>query len=119
MTTSASLWQYCRDELDYDDDDTTDSESFEIKSRFTNNTNNAGINFNIIAVLLKHLSNFWRTSKIPLIRCEVSPDFIWSANSVIFDAYKARNFAITDTKLYVLIISLSTQINAKLIQQLK
>ena len=70
-------------------------------------------------MLLKYLSNFWRTSKISLISCEVSPDLTWSANCVIFDTYKARKFAITDAKLYVLIISLSTQINAKLIQQLK
>ena len=38
--TSGSLWQYSRYEPV--DDETTDSESFIFKSRFTNNTGNAG-----------------------------------------------------------------------------
>ena len=38
--TSASLWQYCRDEPD---DNITHSKLFEFKSIITDNTNNAGI----------------------------------------------------------------------------
>ena len=45
----------------------------------------------------------------------------WTANCVISNAAKnqATTFAINDTKLYLPIITLSSQDNAKLLQQLK
>ena len=43
----------------------------------------------------------------------------WSANCVISEGNRATTFAITDTKLYVLVVTLSTQNNTKLLQQLK
>ena len=61
----SSLWQYSRYELDYDD--ITDSKSFIFNSKFTINTNKAGTANVGIAVLLKYLSNFRRTLKMPLI----------------------------------------------------
>ena len=61
----SSLWQYSRYELDYDD--ITDSKSFIFNSKFTVNTNKAGTANVGIAVLLKYLSNFQRTLKMPLI----------------------------------------------------
>ena len=44
-----------------------------------------------------------------------------SANCVIskVTANQVTTFAITDTKFYVLVVTLSTQDNAKLLQQLK
>ena len=49
------------------------------------------------------------------------PIFIWSANSVISKATadQATTFAINDTKPYVPVVTLSTQDNAKPLQQLK
>ena len=46
---------------------------------------------------------------------------IYSANCVISSngANQATAFAITDAKLYVPVVTLSTQDNAKLLQQLK
>ena len=72
-------------------------------------------------VLLKHLSNFWRTLEMPLINCEISPFLTWSANCVISNAAvnQATNFAITDPKLDVPVAVLSNDDNAKLLQQLK
>ena len=59
--TSASLWQYHRDESN---DNITGSESFKLKSN-TYNTNNAGIANVKIVVTIKYLSNFWRE----LLKC--------------------------------------------------
>ena len=43
----------------------------------------------------------------------------WSSSCVITNSVGAGTFAITDTKLYVPVVTLSTQENDKLIQQLK
>ena len=70
-------------------------------------------------VPLKYLSNFWRTLEMPLINCEVNLILTWSSACVINNSTGAGRFAITDTKLYVPLITLSTQDNSKLLQQLK
>ena len=62
-----------------------------------------------IAVTLKYLSNFWKTLEIPLINCEIY---------LILTLILTKS-VITDTKLYVPIVTLSTQDNAKLLEQLK
>ena len=56
---------------------------------------------------------------MPLINCKVNLILTWSSNCVITNSIGARRFAITDTKLYVPVVVLSTQDNAKLFQQLK
>ena len=70
-------------------------------------------------VPLKYLSNFWRTLEMSLINCEVKLDLTWSSTCVITNSTGAGRFAITDTKYYVPIVTLSTQENTKLLQQLK
>ena len=75
-----------------------------------------------IMVPLKYLSNFWRTLAIPLINCEINLILSWSANCVIVSTNVANQnatFEITDTKLYVPVVTLSSQDNSKLFQQLK
>ena len=54
-----------------------------------------------------------------LINCEVNLILKWSKNCVIFSAAGETKFAITETKLYVPVLTLSTQVNAKLLEQLK
>ena len=73
-----------------------------------------------IMVPLKYLSSFWRTLEMPLINCETNLILTWSANCVIYNAAasQATAFAITDTKLYVPVVTLSTDDNSKLLQQL-
>ena len=58
---------------------------------------------------------------MPLINCEINLILAWSANCVISNATnnQATTFAITDTKLYVPVVTLSAQDNAELLQQLK
>ena len=68
---------------------------------------------------LKYLSNFWRTLEMPLINCEVNLILTWSSTCVITESNGAGRFEITDTKLYVPVVTLSTQENTKFFQQLK
>ena len=68
-------------------------------------------------VPLNYLSNFRRTFEMPLINCEVNLILTWSATYVMcYTGIAAQNatFAINETKLYVLVVILSTQDNAKL-----
>ena len=71
-------------------------------------------------VPLKYLSNFWKTLAMPLINHETNLIFTWSANCVMVYtnvANQGATFSITETKLYVTVVTLSTQDNAKLLQQ--
>ena len=68
---------------------------------------------------LKYLSNFWRTLEMPLINCEVNLILTWSKDCVITNSTGEGKFAITETKLYVPVVTLSTKDNEKLLQQLK
>ena len=73
-------------------------------------------------VPLKYLSSFWETLDMPLISCEITLILTWFENRFITDApvnNQIPTFTITDTKLYVPVVTLPTQDNAKLLQQLK
>ena len=117
---SGSLWQYFRDELDHN---SADSESFKSKIKITGKTPNDDNEKDVeIIVPLKYLSNFWRTLEMSLINCEVNLILTWSSTCVLVATgalNQTATFTITDTKLYVPVVNLSTQENTKLLQQLK
>ena len=56
---------------------------------------------------------------MPLINCEINLILILSEDCVISSATGETKFEITDTKLYVPVLTLATQDIAKLLQQLK
>ena len=114
---SGSLWQYYK----YDPNDNIEnSESFKFKVKITGKTPNDGnTKDDEINVPLKYLSNFWRTLEMALINCEVNLILTWCEDCVITNSEGEAKFAITETKLYVPLVTLSTQDNAKLLQQLK
>ena len=115
--TSGSLWQYYKDGPS---DNLADSESFKSKVKIIGSTPAGGNTKDVkIIVPLKYLSNFWRTLEMPLINCEVNLILTWSKDCVITNSEGEAKFAITETKLYVPVVTLSTQDNAKLLQQLK
>ena len=67
-------------------------------------------------VLLKNLSNFWGTFKMPLNNCKISLMLNWSEKCFLVAgtvANEAPTFTITDTKLYVPIVTY------QLLEQLK
>ena len=81
----------------------------------------------IIAVSLKYLSNFWRSIEMPLINCKVKLKFRWTKH-YIFSVASTGNvdgnndndnnnnniFTITDTQLFVPVVTLSARDNQKL-----
>ena len=114
--TSGSLWQYSKDEPN---DNLADSESFKSKVKITGKSLDDGnTKYVEIIVLLKYLSNFWRTLEIPPINCEVNLILTWSKGCVITNSTGTGKFEITDTRLYVPVVTLSTPDDAKLLQQL-
>ena len=70
-------------------------------------------------VPLKYLTNFLKTLEMPLINCEVNLILTWSKGRVITNSTGEGKFAVTETKLYVPVVTLSTKDNEKLLQQLK
>ena len=63
--TSGSLYQYYKDEPNYN---IADSESFKSKVKITGKTLNDGNTKNVETIVpLKYLSNFWKTLEMPLI----------------------------------------------------
>ena len=127
--TSGLFCQYCKDIPAVDDNNiivnVTDNDladSFNFKVKMTGQTGDDGTKNVEIMVPLAYLSVAWRSFELPLINCEVNLILIWSANCVIVSTNVANQnatFAILDTKLYVPVVTLSTQDNAKLFQQLK
>ena len=93
-----------------------------IKVKLTGQTGDNGTKNVEIMVSLKHLSNFWTTLEMFLINCDITLDLKWSGNYVIVAAdetAQATTFSITDKKLFFPVVTLSTQDNIKLLQQLK
>ena len=127
--TSGSLWQYTKDIpavnnnnaiIDFTNNNLTDS--FDFKVKLTGQNGNNGTKSVEIMVPLKYLSNFWRTLEMPLINCEINLILTWSASCVIVStdvANQNATFSITDTKLYVPVVTLSQQDNEKLLEQLQ
>ena len=127
--TSGSLWQYCKDIPPLNDDneiidfrENNNTNSFNFKAKITGQTGDNGTKDVEIMVPLKYLSNFWRTLEMPLINCEINLILTWSSTCVIVSTRHINQntaFEITDTRLYIPVVTLSTQENAKLLQQLK
>ena len=127
--TTGSLWQYCKDIparnnnnaiISFAENNLTDS--FNFKAKITGQTGNNGAKDVEIIDPLKYLSKFWRTLEMPLINCEVNLTLTWSSTCVLIatvNPNQAATFAITDTKLYVPVVTLSTQENTEFFQQLK
>ena len=95
------------------------SASFIYKQNLTDLTRNNGRKAVKIMAPLKYLSNFWRIIEMALIDWEFNLILIWSVNCVISSAAanQTTTFSIADTKLYVPVVTSSTQDNAKLLQQ--
>ena len=129
--TSGSLWDFKRDEIVNNADVTNDNNapSFKYKANLIGNTENNGTKNGVkIAVPLKYLSNFWRSLEMPLINCKVELSLKWIENCVLTTTAIGANanatgadnaiFKITDTKLSVPVVTLSTEDNVKLVKLL-
>ena len=75
-----------------------------------------------LMVPLKYLSNFWRTLEMSLHNSEISLMLTWYKSWCLVAGTAADQeptFIVTDTKLNVPVVTLSTQDNVKLLKQLK
>ena len=123
----------------------SNSESFKYKTSITGNTynigdgeegydvNKVGKNETEVVIPLKNLSNFWKSLNIPFINCEVELILTWSKNCVLDDMTRTNaqgnnpaivppvelEFKITDTKLYVPVVSLSKENDIKTFRTIK
>ena len=125
--TSGILWHYYRDEpllnangviadfLVYNNS----SASFKFKTKIAVRIGDDGTKNVKVRVPLKYLSNFWRTLEMPLINCGINLILTWSNRCFIIDnliASQEPTFTITDTKLYVPVVTLSTEDKTKLLE---
>ena len=114
--TSGSLWQFKRDEIEVNVNLTVDnnnirnnSSSYKYKSSLITNRNGVKI-----AVPLKYLSNFWRSLEISLIICKLELSLAWNENCILTSLAGNSTYTIADAKLYVTVVTLSIEDNAKL-----
>ena len=104
--TSGSLWQFKKDEIISNANVTNnnDAPSFKYKASIIGDTRDNGTKNKVkIAVLLKYLTNFWRSLEMPLINCKVELSLKWYERCLLTVANTAT-FKIIDAKLYVPIV---------------
>ena len=131
--TTGSLWNYYRDETS--NPLSSNSESVKYKTIIVGKMpedNDSLANAKLVFPI-KYLSNFWRSSNIPLINCELELILTWSKKCVLADMTEEDaegdnpaivtptklKFEITDTKLYIPVVTLSKENDTKLLEQLK
>ena len=130
---TGSLWNYYRDELS--NPLFSNSESFQYKASIVGKTpeNNYSLTNAKVVIPLKHLCNFWRALNLPLNNFEVELTLTWSKNCVLADMTESAvqggdptivvplgvTFKITDTRLYVPVVTLSKENDIKVLEKLK
>ena len=129
--SSGSLWGFKRDNVVNNANVANDDNppSFKYKANLIANTEADGTKKGVkIAKPLTYLSNFWRLLEMPLINCKVELSLKWIENSVPTRAEIGANtdatgangatLEITDAKLYVPVVTLSSEDTIKLVKQL-
>ena len=111
LKTSGSLWQYCRNESFLKRVGTIISfATTTFKQKLTGQAA-AGAKKDVEIVALKYLYNFWRNLEMTLINCEInliltlSEKCVTSFGTVV---NQSATFEMTDTKLYVPLVTLAT-----------
>ena len=124
--SSATLYKYKRDEPPNNNVNLTadNSTSFKCKVNLLGNIaaadpDNARVGrLNVkIVVLLKYLSNFFRSLEMPLINCKIKLNLTWKKECVLSTATDDAVFIINDKKLYVPVVTLSKEDNKDFIEQ--
>ena len=97
------------------------SNSLKFKQQITGQTGSDGAKDVEIIVPLKYLGNFWRTFEMTLSNCEITLQLTCCKTNIRVAgaaANQALKFRITDSKIYVPVVTLSTQKSIKLLKQL-
>ena len=92
------------------------------KSKLVSGTDDNNVNNVKLVVPLKYISNFFRSLEMPLVNCKINLELTWHEDCMISSVDAAAgqvvSFMITNTKLYVPIVTLSTKDNNNLTKQL-
>ena len=121
--STGSLYQFKRDEPPDDNANVANNTtSLVYKSKLISETDNNNVNNVKLVVPLKYVSNFFRSLDMPLVNCKIDLELTWHKDCMIASANAAANqvvsFMITNTKLYVPFVTLSTKDNTNLTKQL-
>ena len=147
--TSGSLFNYYRDEPNSEEDDDDINFSIQNSASFDYKADTMPVvpNYDVdaanpnheveleveISIPLKDLGNFWRSLDMPLINCEMTLILSWYKDCVLVnkatrdaddDAVEVNTpskaeLSITDSKLYVPVVTLKSGDENKLLNQLK
>ena len=122
--SSATLYQYKRDEPSegnaINDLTTNYSNSFKYNIKLLGNPvldGNIAKRSVKVVVPLKYLSNFFRSLAMPLINCKIKLNLIWKKKCILSTDAGDAVFVITDTKMYVPVVTLSKEDNKDFIEQ--
>ena len=123
QNSTGSLYQFKRDEPpDNNVNVANDTTSLVYKSKLIKGTDNNNVNNVKLVVPLKYVSNFFRSLEMSLVNCKIDLELTWHKDCMISSANAAAgqvvSFMITNTKLYVPVVTLSTKDNTSLAKQL-
>ena len=121
--STGSLCQFKRDEPPDDNANVgNNTTSLVYKSNLIKGTDDNNVNNVKLAVPLKYVSKFFRSLEIPLVNCKIDLELTWHKDCMISSVNAAAgqvvSFMITNTKLYVPVVNLSTKDNNNLTKQL-
>ena len=121
--STGSLYQFKRDEPPDDNADVSNNTSSLVyKSNLISGTGDNNVNNVKLVVPLKYVSSFFRSLEMPLVNCKIDLELRWHKDCIISRvnaaAGQAVSFMITNTKLYVPVVTLSTKDNNNLAKQL-
>ena len=125
--TVGSLWNFKRDEIINLDNDITNSAGNNSPSSLISKGFKTSINNNVVSghknvkifVPLKYLSNFFRYLETPLVNCNLELTLEWSENCLLRTSDDAITFKITNTRLFVPVVTLSINDNDIFLKKLK
>ena len=121
--STGSLYQFKRDEPPDDNADVANNTSSLVyKSKLISGTDDNNVNNVKLVVHLKYISSFFRSLEMPLVNCKIDLELTWHKDCMVSSANAAAgqvvSFMITNTKLYVPVVTLSTEDNTNLTKQL-
>ena len=120
---TGSLYQFKRDKPPDDNANVANNTtSLVYKSKPISRTDDNNVNNVKLVVPLKYIGNFFRSLEMPLVNCKIDLELTWHKDCMISSVDAAAgqvvSFVITNTKLYVPIVTFSTKDNNNLTKQL-
>ena len=121
--STGSIYQFKRDEAPDDNANVANNTtSLVYKSKLISGTDDNNVNNVKLVVPLKYVRNFFRSLEMPLVNCKIDLQLTWHKDCMISSANAAAgqvvSFMITNAKLYVPVVTLSTKDNNNLTKQL-